>query len=151
MSLLDNDFEDLNSYKRQIRELTELISRGEDTVECLTDRAELYYLCGQISEAIKDYEKIISIDPNQASIYQSAAVCYADLDNFEKATEYCREALKLEPELLNDLMAEQSLTHIVFALMLEFKVKLGQKTDRRVNLDNTIPYLGLRNLEVKQN
>jgi len=137
---LDRDSEDIKNYQGEIDNLTAILQKDPDNVNCLMDRAEFYYLSNQIEKAIRDYERAILLEPNQALIYQSIAVCYAELDNFEKAMDCCREALKLEPELLNDLMAEPSLTHIVITLELESKARSRLPTDRRASLSNTSKY-----------
>lgn len=152
MSNLDHDLEDVKSYQKEIADLTEILNIDPLNIDCLTDRADFYYLSGQIAQAIQDYETAVSIDPNEALIYQSLAVCYAELDEFEKASEYCRKALKLEPELMEELLAEPSLTHIAIALELENKIKIVQQiTDTRGNLNNTVSYFGMKMLEFRNN
>jgi len=70
----------------------------------LENRSYLYYQQKQYSEAIKDIEEMIKINPFGKSGYlNNLALCYEGIGNFVKARDYYIEALKLDTNNVNAL------------------------------------------------
>lgn len=51
-----------------------------------------------IDTAIKMYMKIAEIDPNYFNSYLSISICYAKKGEWEKSVEFCKKALKTNPD-----------------------------------------------------
>uniref|UniRef100_A0A8C2U8Q2 Tetratricopeptide repeat domain 6 n=1 Tax=Coturnix japonica TaxID=93934 RepID=A0A8C2U8Q2_COTJA len=67
------------------------------TAQLLTNRGIINQLMGYLSCAMKDYQQAISVDPNCALAYFSAANIYFNNHQFSQAYCYYSEVLKLEP------------------------------------------------------
>ncbi|XP_040528610.1 tetratricopeptide repeat protein 6 isoform X1 [Gallus gallus] len=67
------------------------------TAPLLTNRGVINQLMGHLSCAMKDYQQAISVDPNYALAYFSAANIYFHNRQFSQAYCYYSEVLKLEP------------------------------------------------------
>uniref|UniRef100_A0A8B9TE01 Tetratricopeptide repeat domain 6 n=1 Tax=Anas platyrhynchos TaxID=8839 RepID=A0A8B9TE01_ANAPL len=67
------------------------------TAPLLTNRGVINQLMGYLSCAMKDYQQAISVDPNYALAYFSAANIYFHNHQFSQAYCYYSKVLKLEP------------------------------------------------------
>ncbi|TSA09932.1 MAG: toll/interleukin-1 receptor domain-containing protein [Deltaproteobacteria bacterium] len=72
-----------------------------DHVSALTNRAALYYGKGEYDQALKDYDKLISLKPNDAESYNARGNVYLAKGNYDKAINDFNKAVSLDPNLPN--------------------------------------------------
>jgi len=65
------------------------------------NRGDGYYKIGDLANAIKDYHKVISMNPddNYRNIYSKIAGIYYNKEDYDKALKYYNEAIRITPEL----------------------------------------------------
>jgi len=89
------------------------ISQYEETLNIYPDFAPSYNFLALSYKAmgtdrqkvIKLFEKAIEIDPQYAPAYDNLGKVYYDLQDFDKAIQYCRKATELDPNLISAKLA----------------------------------------------
>lgn len=76
------------------------LSQYPDDWVMLNDYAHLLRMHGRAPEAIKQYEQILRVAPNDATTYVEMATAYSDLGDFPNALQAYSRAFGLEPALL---------------------------------------------------
>ncbi|UOQ93737.1 rhomboid family intramembrane serine protease [Halobacillus shinanisalinarum] len=71
---------------------------GNFEAELLFNRSYAYTQTGQLSEAQKDLEQVIEIDPEFAEAYFNLALIYRQMGEVDKASKHASEATKLKPD-----------------------------------------------------
>ncbi|MDQ7917666.1 tetratricopeptide repeat protein [Mesonia sp. MT50] len=72
----------------------------EDTNLMLTE-ADIYYNLGKMDKYSQLVEKVIEIDPGNATLYYNLGVTASKMGDPEKAIGYYKKAIKIDPEMLN--------------------------------------------------
>ncbi|NDJ86423.1 MAG: tetratricopeptide repeat protein [Chloroflexi bacterium] len=85
-------------YKQAIRVITELIKREPDNPEHVHFRAKLNQLSGQTAKAIRDFEKVVELAPDQPTGYNGLAELYLQRGEYEQARQYGLEAYQREKD-----------------------------------------------------
>ncbi len=64
---------------------------------------------GNNSEALKVFEKLISLDPNYADAFYQLGIIYLGLNDNAKAKEYFQKFIEMDPENTNASVAKEIL------------------------------------------
>jgi tetratricopeptide (TPR) repeat protein len=75
-----------------------------DHISALINRAALYYGKREYDQALKDYDKLISLKPKDAESYNSRGNVYLAKSNYDKAINDFNKALSLDPNLPKTFM-----------------------------------------------
>ncbi len=102
--------------------------------------AQYYYSKGQNDDEVAEYEKVLSLDPNDARIYNTLAYIYViQKDDFEKAMEYLDRYAALLPGDANPLDSRGELLMVVG----RFDEAISMFEDV-LEIKPDFPYLGVR-------
>jgi tetratricopeptide (TPR) repeat protein len=63
-------------------------------------RGIIFLSIGKTLDALSDFKRAISLNPNFALAYNHAALCYIAIRNFEHAISFLNKAIKIDPNLL---------------------------------------------------
>lgn len=85
-------------YKEAIEVIGDLIKKDPKNPQHLEFRARLNRLSGHINAAIKDYEKVIRLAPDEPSGYNGLAEVYLQQGKFEEARQHGIKAYELAPD-----------------------------------------------------
>jgi tetratricopeptide (TPR) repeat protein len=104
-------YESLVEYENAINDLTIFLNhKSKKTDEMLISSYETRGWCnydlGNYPEALKDYSKVIEIDPMQYGPHNIIAKIYLNTERFEKAIEQYYKMLKLFPAKKNNIRAQ---------------------------------------------
>lgn len=81
--------------------LDEYVRRFPDDPEGYFVRAEMYTATGRVSQGIADLEKLIALNPNYASAYNTLGYYWLSQGDYRKAEEYLRRYRFLAPDQAN--------------------------------------------------
>lgn len=89
--------EDPNDYfKKEIEELSKKLEENPNDRNLLKSRGDSYELIGKYPEAVKDYSKLIALNPDYADVFHSrGAIYWLHLDNPELARSDFNSELKI--------------------------------------------------------
>lgn len=96
-------------FNEAIDDYTKFLSLTKDSLEIfngLTDRGVAKIYSGDLKGAIEDYEKAITYNPNDVSIYINLGAIYIDGENYNKADELLQKGYEIfpnNPGVLNNL------------------------------------------------
>lgn len=65
------------------------------------DKGVQFSLKGQIDDAIKEYEAVLTYNPNSAETHNNLGFAYFDKSDIEKAVEHQKRAIEINPNLAN--------------------------------------------------
>ncbi len=88
------------NYPAVITYMTKAIDLGSERVQAYFNRGYAYRKLEQIEEAIKDYDKVIKLDPAHAIAYLEKGVAYDSLRDHDKAIEDYKLALEFDPDYI---------------------------------------------------
>ena len=101
----DDEFKAVEGILEKNTELTDalnilapIIDDKPTNLRALHLNAKTYFALKNYPKAITAYEKVIQLNPNNASYWIEKAVCYAKIEDLEKALEDCNKAIEVEPE-----------------------------------------------------
>lgn len=106
--------------------LGKIVTFNATTLNIIGDRL---YQQGDIKGAIHEYQMSLVMNPFDANVYNSLAVCYGSIGQFEKAIKYFQSAIRLNP---NDPMSYYN-AGLIYSKMnqkeraLDFFIQADQK------------------------
>ena len=71
--------------------------KDQDDAELFAKNAEAYYNLGNFEAAIKEMDKVVSLDPQNSDHYVNRALAYKGLENYDAAIKEMDKAISLEP------------------------------------------------------
>jgi len=85
--------------KAAIATFSEVVKRKPDFAEGWNKRATVYFLSGEYRRSLKDCDEVIRRSPQHFGVLSGYGQIYLQLDQPEKALEYFRRALAVNPNL----------------------------------------------------
>jgi len=82
-----------------IATFTEIIKRKPDFAEGWNKRATIYYLVGEYEKSLKDCDEVMKRNPSHFGALAGYGQIYLQLDQPERALDYFRQALRVNPNL----------------------------------------------------
>jgi len=92
--MTDEDLEELKKQQEEAKKLAERIEAVRETF----NQGVTFYNGGQYEEAIKAFQVVLDVDPEQPSVWANVGACYTKLEQYDKAIAAYEESIKLEPE-----------------------------------------------------
>src|SRR6266481_4141768 len=86
-------------FPEAIATFTRIIELKPDFAEGWNKRATAYYLAGEYRRSLKDCDEVIKRNPQHFGVLSGFGQIYLQLDQPEKALEYFRRALAVNPNL----------------------------------------------------
>ena len=86
-------------YPRAIEIFSEVIGRRPDFAEGWNKRATAYYLAGELRKSLADCDEVMKRNPQHFGALSGYGQIYVRLEEHEKAIEYFRHALAVNPNL----------------------------------------------------
>ena len=80
-----------------------------ESSDVYNNRGIAKYNLGQHEEAIKDYNKVIELNPNESAAYNNRGAAKKNLGQYEDALRDCKKALELCP---NDNLFKRNIENI---------------------------------------
>src|ERR1035438_7765515 len=84
--------------KEALRELNTAIENGEDTPEVFAAKGHIQFELEQYDDAIKTYEKLLTLAPRHQTANFNLGICYEKLGRWQEATDAFTKALEVEPQ-----------------------------------------------------
>lgn len=100
MIISANFADDMNHVSEAANLYEVYLKQYPDDWRMLKSYAHLLRMHGRASEAIKQYQEILRVAPDDASTYLEMATAYSELHNLQSALPAYSQAFQLEPELL---------------------------------------------------
>jgi len=85
--------------ERAIATFTRIIEIKPDFAEGWNKRATLYFLTGELRKSLADCDEVIKRNPYHFGALAGYAQIYIRLEQYERALEYARKALEINPNL----------------------------------------------------
>ena len=85
--------------KQAIATFTRIIERNPDFAEGWNKRATLYYLTGELRRSLADCDQVMKYNPHHFGALSGYVMIHVRLENYERALEYARRALDVNPNL----------------------------------------------------
>jgi len=85
--------------QQSIETFTRVIRARPDFAEGWNKRATLYFLAGELRKSLADCDEVIKRNPYHFGALAGYAQIYARLGSFDRALEYSRRALKVNPNM----------------------------------------------------
>ena len=77
--------------KKSFRILDTWVKKWPDNIDGHEQLAGYYWSHDMLAKATREYEQILTIDPNEITVYHSLSEIYKELDNYDKAIEYKKQ------------------------------------------------------------
>lgn len=90
---------DAKRYPRAIEIFSEVIARRPGFAEGWNKRATAYYLAGELRKSLADCDEVMKRNPQHFGALSGYGQIYARLEQYDKAIEYFRRALAVNPNL----------------------------------------------------
>lgn len=85
--------------RQSIATFTRIIERKPDFAEGWNKRATLYFLVGDLRKSLADCDEVMKRNPYHFGALAGYAQIYLRLEHYDRALEYSRRALKVNPNL----------------------------------------------------
>lgn len=85
--------------KRAIDIFTQVIKRRPDFAEGWNQRATAWFLAGDLRKSLADCDEVIKRNPQHFGVLSGYGQIYINLEEYEKAIEYFRRALEVNPNM----------------------------------------------------
>ena len=85
--------------QQSIATFTRIIELKPEFAEGWNKRATLYFLVGDLRKSLADCDEVMKRNPNHFGALAGYGQIYVRLENFERALEYWRRALKVNPNM----------------------------------------------------
>ena len=85
--------------QQSIATFTRVIEKKPDFAEGWNKRATLYFLAGDLKKSLADCDEVMKRNPNHFGALSGYAQIYVRLERYERANDYSRRALALNPNL----------------------------------------------------
>lgn len=101
------------SHKKAHQCLTAGLEKHPEDIDLLFALADYCFEYSRPDEALKNYQQIIDLDPQEVEAYVCKAMVLLSRDEFEEAAALCHSALKVQPDqsfalnALGDIYAQQ--------------------------------------------
>ena len=82
-----------------VQTFSAVIQRRPDFAEGWNKRATVYFLMGEYEKSLKDCDEVMKRNPNHFGALAGYGQIYLQLDQPERALEYFRKALRVNPNL----------------------------------------------------
>ncbi len=86
-------------FKEGIATFSRVIEMAPEFAEGWNKRATLYFLVGDLERSLKDCDEVIKRNPHHFGALAGFGQIYMQLNDFEKAVDYFRRALAVNPNL----------------------------------------------------
>jgi tetratricopeptide (TPR) repeat protein len=96
-----------------IATFTRIIERKPDFAEGWNKRATLYFLTGELRKSLADCDEVMKRNPYHFGALAGYAQIYIRLEQYERALEYARKALAINPNLDGMRRAADALEHAI--------------------------------------
>jgi len=96
--------------EKKKEEATSSSSSKKELIENLEEVGKFYFLSNKYKEAIKEFEKIIKLDPQNVDAYYNLGLCYESLNEFDLARQMYQRVLSIDP---NYKLAKEHLDKIL--------------------------------------
>ncbi len=83
--------------QQRIQTYTQRITQNPNDIDSLLQRGNLYFDNDRYSEAARDFDKVIALDPQEWRGYVGRGLVYANFGDTDKAVEYFKKALAINP------------------------------------------------------
>lgn len=99
--LYQTGIEQMNAgdLKQAIATFTRIIERKPDFAEAWNKRATLYFVTGELRRSLADCDQVMKRNPYHFGALSGYVMIYVRLENYERALEYARRALDVNPNL----------------------------------------------------
>jgi tetratricopeptide (TPR) repeat protein len=87
------------SLQQGIATFTRIIALKPDFAEGWNKRATLYYLAGELRKSLADCDEVMKRNPYHFGALAGYALIYVRLESYDRALEYSRRALEINPNL----------------------------------------------------
>ncbi len=84
--------------KEALRELNTAIESGEESTEILAAKGHIQFELEQFDDALKTYEKLLSVAPRHPTASFNLGICYEKLGRWQEATDSFQKALDTDPQ-----------------------------------------------------
>jgi tetratricopeptide (TPR) repeat protein len=98
---------------RSIATFTRIIELKPDFAEGWNKRATLYFLAGDLRKSLADCDEVMKRNPYHFGALAGYAQIYIRLEQYERALEYARKALAINPNLDGMRETAQALEHVL--------------------------------------
>ena len=88
-------------HTEAISTLSGIIQRNPDFAEAWNRRATVYYLAGEYRKSIADCDEVLKRNPGHFGALAGLGQIYVQLDDDEKALQWYRRALEVNPNMLS--------------------------------------------------
>lgn len=85
--------------EQSIATFTRVIKKKPDFAEGWNKRATLYFLAGDLKKSLADCDEVMKRNPNHFGALSGYAQIYVRLERYERALDYSRRALAINPNL----------------------------------------------------
>ena len=96
-----------------VEDFTRVIELRPDFAEGWNKRATIYFLVGDYDKSLADCDEVMKRNPNHFGALSGYAQIYAHMGSYERALEYARRALAIDPNLDGMRQAVEILEHAV--------------------------------------
>ncbi|KPA16308.1 membrane protein [Candidatus Magnetomorum sp. HK-1] len=120
-----------NNLKKEVSEY----ENTHENIQLLMDKGEKCFASGDLEEAEKIFQKVVTIAPDHCIAYNNLGVIYWKKENFVKAIEHFKKALTIDPDNKNSVVnCVKLLKHInkledAKAILLPFLNKYPEDND----------------------
>lgn len=83
-----------NEFKKAKAVLSDIIENNEESVEAFFYLANIFYANGELSKAIKAFDKVLSLEPSHTDASISLSILYNDIGNYEEGKKIFEKANK---------------------------------------------------------
>ena len=84
-------------HKEALQELNTALENGEESTEIYSAKGHLQFELEQYDDAIKTYEKLLTLAPRHTTANFNLGICYEKLGRWNEATEAFQKALDADP------------------------------------------------------
>ena len=99
MNNLANTYKYLKEYKKAEEYYNEILKINPNYINALINYGSLVFELDQHEKSIELYDRALKIDKNNLLLYYNAALTYQSLGDFEKAKQYLKEVLRINPKV----------------------------------------------------
>jgi len=106
-----------------------------------------FYESGRLDEAVQEFQRALTLDPDNVNVHNSLGVCYANMGKFEEAVAEFSRVTELEP---SDFMAHYNLGCALLSLARKGEAQHAFSRAAELEPDNAAAHFQLAKLYRKQ-